>query len=167
MGMTMQLSKAAHKVIALATAIREYWETELPKRHPDYPLVRAGEDSGPPPPQEKELKDFLAGLPGDQVYKLLLIMYLGRGDFGTEDLSGSYKYLKDTFGRPAWAISQMMEKAPLAEYVTDGLAVLQKTGLDPDNLALTSARSAAFNSKGSKPVRSASSAAHDRSVKEP
>jgi hypothetical protein len=50
---TMMFSQTAAEVIGLATAIRGYWNTELPKRHPNYPVVSLGEDSGPPPPPEE------------------------------------------------------------------------------------------------------------------
>src|SRR6266498_2659703 len=134
----MKLSETAKEVIALAEAIRNYWDTELPKRHPDYPLVHPGEDSGPPPPEAKKLRDLLASLPEDAIYQLALIMHLGRGDFGTEDLAGHYEALKRTFRKPDWAASQMMEKAPLADYLADGLAELKKSGIDVDRLTFTS-----------------------------
>jgi hypothetical protein len=59
----MKLSDTARKVIALAEAIHDYWEAELPKRYPDYPYVHEGEEDGPPPPEEKKLKRLLARLP--------------------------------------------------------------------------------------------------------
>jgi hypothetical protein len=137
----MKLSKTAEEVISLATAIRDYWNTELPKRHPTYPIISAGEDSGLPPPEERKLRDLLASLPEDELYKLTLLMYLGRGDFGTDDLAGHYETLKKRFAKPDWAISQMIEKAPLADYLTDGLAELTKNGIDVDHLTFTSVTS--------------------------
>jgi len=132
----MRLSQTAKKVIALATTIREYWETELPKRHPDYPLVHPGEDSGRPPLQEKRLRDLLAKLPEDDVYKLALIMQLGRGDFGTDVLAEEYEALKETFGDRESATAQLLEKASLADYLESGLAELKASGLDPDRLCV-------------------------------
>ncbi len=38
----MRFSDNATRVIDLATAIRDYWNTELPKRHPNYPLYLRG-----------------------------------------------------------------------------------------------------------------------------
>ena len=136
----MKLSETAKAVITLADAIQSHWDTELPKRHPDYPLVHSGEDSGPPPPEQEKLKDLLANLPDDDVYKLALIMYLGRGQFGTDDLEGSFEALKKTLGNPDSAASQMTEKAPLADYLTDGLAELKKSGIDVDHLTFTSVK---------------------------
>ena len=87
----MKLSETAATVIDLATAIRDYWNTELPKRHRNYPVVSAGEDSGPPPPEEAKLRSFLEKLPDEEIYKLILLMYVGRGDFGTDDLAMHYR----------------------------------------------------------------------------
>jgi len=130
----MKLSETAKEVIALAEAIRNYWDTELPKRHPDYPFVHPGEDSGPPPPEEKKLKDLLTRLPEDVIYKLALIMALGREDFETDDLVGHFLEMKDAYGKPDWAIAEMTGKATLADYLTDGLAKLNKNGIDVDQL---------------------------------
>src|SRR5437667_3587565 len=96
----MNLSDAAHKVIDLGHKVREYYDTELPKRHPNYPLVNPDEETAPPPPEEKELRDFLMTLSEEQIYQLMLILYLGRGDFGTDDLAGYYENAKGTFGDP-------------------------------------------------------------------
>ena len=137
----MKLSETANEAIALAEAIRSYWDRELPKRHPHYPVINPGEDDGPPPPEEKQLKELLSRLPPDDIYKLVLIMCLGRGDFGVEDLAGHYEDLKSTFAKPEWAIAQMMGKAPLADYLTDGLAELSNNHIDLDTLQFASARS--------------------------
>ncbi len=137
----MKFSETVAEVIALATAIRNYWDTELPKRHPNYPIVSPGEDSGPPPPEEKKLRNLLASLPPDEIYKLALLMYLGRGDFGTDDLAGHYETLKRRLARPEGVVTQLIGKAPLADYLGDGLAELKKNGIDVDHLALTSVAS--------------------------
>jgi hypothetical protein len=137
----MKLSETAKEVIALADAIRNYWDTELPKRHPDYPLVHPGEDSGSPPLEEKKLKELLENLPEEMLYKLILIMYLAWGDIGTEDLAGQYEALKERFGKPEWAVSQMRGKASLADDLTDGLAELTRNGIDVDTMTFTSVAS--------------------------
>lgn len=137
----MKLSEIAKHVISLAETIRSYWAVELPKRHQDYPIVHVGENSGPPPPEEKELRDFLSSLPSDLVYKLILIMYLGRRDFDTRELPEQYEAMKETFEKPESATSQMLGKALLAEYLSDGLTELEKSGIDVDNMALEIAKS--------------------------
>src|SRR5438067_8662212 len=110
-GGAMKLSETAAEVISLATAIHNYWDSELPKRHPNYPVIAPGEDSGPPPPEKSRLKSLLASLSEDDIYKLALLMYLGRGDFRTIDLAAHYEMLKERFPNPDWAISQLVEKA--------------------------------------------------------
>jgi hypothetical protein len=134
-GGDMKLSETAAEVIDLAEAIRSYWNTELPKRHPHYPMISPGEDSGPPPPEKQELKNLLASLPEDEIYKLILLMYLGRGDFVIDDLAEQYETLRNRFAKPDRAIAQLMEKAPLADYLTAGLDELKKSGIDVDQLA--------------------------------
>lgn len=135
----MSVSSAAREVIALAREVRDYYAAELPKWHPDYPLVRADEKSAPSPPAEAKLRSLLRSLSGEAVCQLLLIMYLGRGDFGVDDLAEAYAEIKRTIGKPENAISQMLNKAPLADYLSDGLAALFQDEIDADNLPLKAA----------------------------
>ena len=130
----MKLSETTKEVIALAEAIRDYWDTELPKRHPDYPFVHPGEDSGPPPPEEAKLKELLARQSEDVIYKLAMIMSLGQGYYGTDDLADRFQEMKDKYGTPDWAITMMMGHAALADYLKDGLDELNKNGIDVDHL---------------------------------
>ena len=131
------LSGAAQRVIDLARKVRIYYEAELPKRHPDYPLIHEDEQETPPPPEQRELKDFLETLSDDTIYQLLLIMHLGRRDFGTDDLAASYDALKQTFKRPENAVSQMLGKAPLGDYLADGIEELRNQKINIDKLRLT------------------------------
>jgi hypothetical protein len=130
----MKLSEVAKEVIRLAEAKREYWDTELPKRHPDYPIVRDGEDSGPPPPEEAQLNKLLTSLPDDTIYKLILVMDIGRGFIGTQNLAEQFEQVKEDFAQPEEAVSLMMENVPLADELTDGLAKLRECGVDVDKL---------------------------------
>jgi len=130
----MKLSEVAQEVIRLARARREYWDAELPKRHPDYPLVHPGEDSGPPPPEEVRLRELLMRLPDDMIYKLIMIMYGGRDGFNAPELASSFEEMKRDFPRPEWAVSQMMGKALLDYYLTEGLAKLRENKIDADKL---------------------------------
>jgi hypothetical protein len=134
-----KLQENAKKAINLAQAIRNYWERELPKRHPNYPIVNPDEDSGPPPPQEKKLRELLIRLPEETVYKLGLVVYLGRGDFDTRDLAAEYQTIKENFGSPAALITWMMDQAPLADYLEEGMAILRSRHIDLDKLDLTAA----------------------------
>ena len=75
------------------------------------------------------------------IYKLILIMYLGRGDFGPGDLAADYRALKNTFEKPEDAASQMIGKADFADYLSDGLATLRNSQIDVDKMTLRVARS--------------------------
>ena len=115
----MKLSQVIQEMIRLSQAIDDYWEVEGPKRHRDYPLMLPGEDSGPPPPEEKQLHELLEGLPDDTLYKIALIMYLGRRRFGTDNLAAEYQSLKEDFGPRAEAIAVLMRASDLE--LEDGL----------------------------------------------
>lgn len=130
----MKLSDAVRELIRLGDASRAYWERELPRRHPHYPLIRAGEDSGPPPPEDKQIQELLESLPEEQVYTLILLMYLGRGDFNADRLPAAYQRMKETFPSRELAIAQMTGKGTLAEYLTDALDELERRRTDVDNL---------------------------------
>jgi Protein of unknown function (DUF3775) len=132
----MTLSETTHRVIDLAREVGDYYETELPKWHRDYPVIHLDEEAPPPPPAAAELRSFLTSLPREMLYQLLLIMYLGRQDFGTEDLASRYEELRTGFAKPEYAVSQMMNKAPLADYLSDGLEELRAQGIDVDRMPL-------------------------------
>lgn len=136
-GGNMKPSETAPKVVDLGTAIRDYWNAELPKRHANYPVVSRGEDSGPSPPQEAELRNFLENLTDDEIYKPVLLMNLGRGDFGTAELATHYQIIKDRFRKRERAISQLAGKASLADYVADGMNELKTKGIDVDELTFS------------------------------
>ncbi len=129
----MKLSQALQEMIRLSQAINDYWETELPKRHRDYPLVRPGEDSGPPPPGEQTLRELLEGLPDDTLYKIALIMYLGRGRFGTDKLAAEFQTLKEDFGPREEAIA-VLANPSIGYYLEEGLAELQRARIDVDKM---------------------------------
>ena len=71
-GDEMNLSEATNRVIDLADKVREYYDRELPKWHPNYPVAYPDEKDPPPPPEEKELRDFLVSLPEDMIHQLIL-----------------------------------------------------------------------------------------------
>lgn len=130
----MTLTDAAAQVIQLAREINAYYAAEWPKLYPDYPRVSLRGPVPKPPPARAQLEALLRSLQEDQVYRLLLLMYLGRGDFDTYDLKAAYAYLKETFQEPEHAISQLLEKVPLPDYLADGLDALRNQGLDPEHL---------------------------------
>ena len=135
--MAMKLSEAARRVIELAWKIRDYWDAELPKRHPDYPLVNPGEDDGPPPPEEAKLRGLLEGLPEDMLYKLFFLMRYGRGGAEPGDLAQAFRELKEEFPERDEVVEMMMFQAPLAAYLEDGLDRLRDLKIDPDRFLVS------------------------------
>jgi hypothetical protein len=130
----VKLSEVVKKVIKLATASREYWETELPKRHPDYPLANPGEDSGPPPPEQVQLHEFLKELPDDTIYKLMLIVELGRSYLDMKDPARLFEEIKEEWEKPEWAIAYLTESGPVDAYLERGWDKLKENRIDVDKL---------------------------------
>jgi hypothetical protein len=135
----MKLSEAVREIIRLGDASRAYWDRELRRHHPHYPKIRAGEDSGPPPPEDAQIQALLNSLPEDQVYALILLMYVGRGDFSADHLLAAYQTMKETFPTKDLAVAQMTEMRTLVEYLTDALEELQKRNIDLDRLKFATA----------------------------
>ncbi len=135
----MSFSATAAEVIGLATRIRDYWETELPKRHAGKSVIPLSEITSPSPPETAQLRELLSNLPTDDVYKLLLMMYLGSGQVDVNNLEFHYHELKRQFQKPEWAISQLVGKTKLADYLLDGLLMLKKAkGITPDDFTFAS-----------------------------
>ena len=130
----MKLSEAVREVIRLGDASREYWDRELPRHHPHYPVIRAGEDSAPAPPEDAQIQALLKSLPEDQLYAVILLMYVGRGDYSADHLLPAYQTIKDTFPSKDLAIAQMTGMKTLAEYLTDAMEEIQKRHIDLDSL---------------------------------
>jgi hypothetical protein len=136
----MKLSEVLKKVLPLAEAIRDYWDRELPKRHPDYPLENPGEESGPPPPEEQELRDFLASLPGEMVYKVATVASLWRAGPDLSRLGEEYQALEEMFEYPEMMISYLVETGALADQLIDALAELKKRKINVDKLNFAPAK---------------------------
>src|SRR5688500_9727483 len=78
----MPFSDTVKRVMDLAGAIQEFWDVELRKWHPKYPIVGdEGQYTGPPPPEEAELRDLLRSLPPADLYKLMALAELGWGPY--------------------------------------------------------------------------------------
>src|SRR5262249_6126017 len=99
-----------------------------------YPMIRAGEEPVPPPPEESQIQSLLKGLPEDQLYALILLTYVGRGDFRADDLPPAYQAMKETFPSKDLAIAQMTGETALAEYLTDAMEEIQKRHIDLDRI---------------------------------
>ena len=135
----MKLEAAASKAISLAKAIRDYWATELPRRHPKYPFVDPNTDSGPPPPEEKQLRRFLLRLAPETLDKLALIMNLGREGFYTSNILPNYQSLREEFRSSESLVSYMIDQAQLADYLEEGMTILKAHSIDLDKMDITTA----------------------------
>ncbi len=134
----MRLSEIIREAIRLGDASRAYWDRELPKYHPHYPLIRDGEVSVPPPPEDAQIQKLLTTLSEDQLYALILLMYVGRGDFNADHLLPAYQSMKEIFPTRDLVIAQIVGNKALAEYLTDALEEIQKRHIDLDSLKFAS-----------------------------
>ena len=134
----MKLSELIREVIRLGDASRAYWDRELPKHHPHYPLIRAGEDSAAPPPEDAQIQALLNSLPEDQLYALMLLTYVGRGDFSADHLEPAYQTVKEILPSRDLAIAQISAHKTLAEYLTDAMEEIRKRHIDLDDLKFAS-----------------------------
>ncbi|HZU36307.1 MAG TPA: DUF3775 domain-containing protein [Gemmataceae bacterium] len=130
----MKLSEVIAEVIRLGEASRAYWDRELPRRHPHYPIIRPHEVAAPAPPEDAQIQSLLKKLPEDQLYALLLLTYLGRGDVNANHLLPAYQSMKATFTQRDLVIAQLMGNKALAEYLTDALDELRKHRIDLNSL---------------------------------
>jgi hypothetical protein len=126
----MKLSEDLTRIISLAKSIRMYWEEERPKRHPNYPLICLNEDFGPPPEEKQQLRRLLESFTAAELYLLTLLMYVGRGDMGVDDLLDDYESMSDSFSKPQWAVDQLLSKSSLDIYLTTGMARLSEAQID-------------------------------------
>ena len=127
----MRFSETVKRVIEFAEAIDEYWSRELPKRHPNYPLVNPGEQSGPPPPEESALRQFLDSLPDEDLYRLLTLLHLGREDFPATEFDERCREAASDYPEREAVIWQLVERT-LPDYLSDGLESLKASGIDID-----------------------------------
>ena len=135
----MKLSEVVREVIRLGDASRAYWDRELPKHHPHYPVILAGEHSAPPPPEDAQIQAILESLPEDQLYAMTLLTYVGRGDFTADRLIPAYQTIREMIPSKELAIAQIMGQKTLADYLTDAMAEIQKQHIDLDSLTFPNA----------------------------
>lgn len=83
-------------------------------------------------PEETALIEFFNGLNAAEIYMMIAIMYLGRGDFGTRDrMLKEYSKMSDSSKPAEWAASQMLEKSSqLVTYLQQGLKILENENID-------------------------------------
>jgi hypothetical protein len=131
----MRFSELVHEIIRLGDASRTYWDRELPKHHAHYPVIGAGENPVPPPPEDAQIETLLKSEPDDQLFALALLMYVGRGDFSADHLQPAYQDVKEVLASRDLAIGQLTANKALAEYLTDALDEIHKRRIDLDSLS--------------------------------
>ncbi|QEH31881.1 hypothetical protein OJF2_03480 [Aquisphaera giovannonii] len=131
----MTLSEVVGEIIRLGDASRAYWDRELPKDHPHYPLILDGEKQTPPPPEDAQILSILESLPEAQIYAVALLMYLGRGDFAADRIPSAIPRVKKMLPTKDLAIDQIMSQTALAEYLADAVAEARRRRIDLDDLA--------------------------------
>ncbi len=125
---------ALNRIIELANAIQSYWDRELPKAHPDYPLVKEGETSPPEPTQQKALQAFVNSLPEVQLHKALLAVRVGRGDISPDNIIDGYAQLKREFPNKDSAVGRILDTTALGDYLSDGVERLKRESVDIDSV---------------------------------
>jgi hypothetical protein len=135
---TMKRTELVKELIRLGDGSRAYWDRELPKRHPKWPMVQSGEESGPPPPEEAEIQRLLNTLPENDLLLLCLLMYVGRGDFDVDHLRQAFRSVRNRYPNRESAIDQILGKRALSEYLTDAWDEVTRHHIDIDSPSFVS-----------------------------
>jgi hypothetical protein len=154
----MALVEIAHEVIRLAEA-RNAEEDAIRESCGIGHVVDMGSDAAfeymrAPRPARKALSEYLAAQTPTTVFKLCALMYFGRGDSG--HLFNLHSDLCTDCEGSIGAIHTMMEKAPLDEYLRQGVAAACSEGIQLDEdwpQRGQNARRRRTTIKGPEPVR--------------
>ena len=131
----MTFTETVKRVMDLSTAIHKYWDVELRKRHPNYPFIgEEGEDDGPPPPEEAELRDLLQSLPPEELYKLVAVAERGRKPYPMAEFMNRWRKAAGEGLPIAEIISELVGRYYLAADLFDGLNALSAAGVDMNGL---------------------------------
>lgn len=132
----MKLSEIVNELIRLGDASQAYWERELPKYHPRYPLVYEGEQEVPPSPEDDQILALLTSLPDDQLYAVALLTYVGRGDFTADNLPRANRSVKERLPDKDVVLVHLTASKTLGEYLTDAMEECEKRHIDVDAIDL-------------------------------
>ncbi len=129
----MSLSGIVRRVIDLARASSQEDESLWiePRTGPVYSIdmMRPG-----PSTYRRELREYLLGHPVEVICPILVIMCVGSGVYSVRDLSLRCRRARAKFKTTQEAVNEMVGKAPLAEYLEEGLRLLANRGIDVDGL---------------------------------
>jgi hypothetical protein len=133
----MKLSEVVDRLIDLSGKISAYYDRELPKWHPHYPVAYPGEGEPPPPPEEQELRDFLTSLPDETLYRLMVLVAIARYQIGIDGIAGYYEEWENLVGPREQALTLLMHhKASLDDRLSSALEELQNHQIDVNQLPL-------------------------------
>jgi len=132
----MKLSEAATKSIELSAKVLEYYERELPKFHPNYPLINPDDSEPAPPPEEAELREFLEVLSPETIYQLYLIKNIGCYVYKVNEMNEHYQELLSMYPKKEWTLTILARNVTLADDLRDGIEILREAGFDVDTLPL-------------------------------
>ena len=125
----MMLSENLPEIIALAKAADDHWEREFDKGG-TYPP----EEGGPLLPEQVRLKELLSSLPQEQLYALLTVAYLGRGNSKRVEELDAYRQRMVEQWAGARLPSILVDTATLAGELADGLGKLAAKGMNIDSV---------------------------------
>jgi hypothetical protein len=82
--------------------------------------------------QSRQLRQFLLGQSTTVIYSLVLLMYVGRGDIEPRHVEKQRQHIRHICRDQAWAVSWLVSKAPLADYLETGLRICRQKNIDLD-----------------------------------
>lgn len=131
----MKLSHLIHNVCRLASAASAFNAAELKKRFPGKTLLTLADLTDlPTAPQKKELRQLLHAQSPANLYMLLTLWRLGRGDFPPDcDLLDEYLEASDCFPNVQAVVNYLMGKH-LTRYFDAALRQLKESAIDVDKL---------------------------------
>ncbi len=131
----MQLSRLIREVCRLDAAAESFVWAEVQKRCPGQCFVPISVYADiPPPPQREELLALLRAQTPADIYMLLTLWRLGRGDFDPDcDLLAEYLEVGDNFPNVAAVVKYLTSKR-LTRYLNDAMDLLQAAGIEVDEL---------------------------------
>jgi hypothetical protein len=130
----MKLSEVIHELRQLGQARTHYWETELPKIYPRYPLIYPGEPEEVPGPDEIRMRQFAQSLPIDVLNMLEVLVDLMWRKIEPADIGSRFREYQQRYTDHSYAVNRLMRHGMLELDLEDSLEILADHGIDVDSL---------------------------------
>lgn len=79
---------------------------------------------------DRELDTFIRSLPVGVLYRLLILLFVGKGYFENPTFLDAYDDVGRRFPKPAWAMEELLDDPPLlAGRLDHGLRMLHRDGI--------------------------------------